>query len=79
MKRRDFLRVSISAPFIVSVAKGRPLAFLRKQERGENSQRPNLLIIHTDEHNFRTLGCYRKMLSPEQAFVWGPNAVVETP
>ena len=21
-------------------------------------QRPNLLIIHTDEHNFRTLGCY---------------------
>jgi arylsulfatase A-like enzyme len=22
------------------------------------SERPNLLIIHTDEHNFRTLGCY---------------------
>ena len=22
------------------------------------TERPNLLIIHTDEHNFRTLGCY---------------------
>ncbi len=22
------------------------------------AERPNLLIIHTDEHNFRTLGCY---------------------
>ncbi len=39
----------------------------------------NLLIIHTDEHNFRTLGCYRDQLSDEQAFMWGKNAVVETP
>jgi len=22
------------------------------------TERPNLLIIQTDEHNFRTLGCY---------------------
>lgn len=22
--------------------------------------KPNLLIIQTDEHNFRTLGCYRE-------------------
>jgi len=41
--------------------------------------RPNLLIIHTDEHNFRTLGCYRRVMSTEQALVWGPKAVVETP
>ena len=41
--------------------------------------RPNLLIIQTDEHNFRTLGCYRQTLSPDQAFVWGKDAVVETP
>jgi uncharacterized sulfatase len=40
---------------------------------------PNLLIIHTDEHNFRTLGCYRDQLSPEQAFVWGKGVAVETP
>lgn len=39
---------------------------------------PNLLIIHTDEHNFRTLGCYRDILPDDQAYIWGP-AVVETP
>jgi uncharacterized sulfatase len=68
---------------MVSVANGRRAVRKgRKSNSNENmesSQRPNLLIIHTDEHNFRTLSCYRKMLSPEQAFVWGPNVVVETP
>lgn len=39
---------------------------------------PNLLIIYTDEHNFRTLGCYRDQLPAEQARMWG-EAVVETP
>jgi uncharacterized sulfatase len=39
---------------------------------------PNLLIIQTDEHNFRTLGCYRNILPDDQAYMWGP-AVVETP
>ena len=41
--------------------------------------KPNLLVIQTDEHNFRTLGCYRDTLSPEQAFMWGKDSVVETP
>ena len=40
---------------------------------------PNLLIIYTDEHNFRTLGCYRALLPNEQAFMWGKDAVVTTP
>lgn len=40
---------------------------------------PNLLVIHTDEHNFRTLGCYRSLLPDEQAFMWGKDAVVTTP
>ena len=40
---------------------------------------PNLLVIQTDEHNFRTLGCYRDTLPPEQAFIWGKDAFVETP
>ncbi len=43
------------------------------------ANRPNLLIIHTDEHNFRTLGCYRATLPPEQALMWGKDAVVTTP
>lgn len=42
------------------------------------SSRPNLLIIQTDEHNFRTLGCYRETLSEDQALMWG-ESVVETP
>lgn len=41
--------------------------------------RPNVLIIHTDEHNFRTLGCYRARMPKEQAFVWGEGVAVETP
>mgnify|MGYP002629979934 CR=1 FL=1 len=43
------------------------------------TEKPNLLIICTDEHNFRTLGCYREQLSEEQAFVWGQGVAVETP
>lgn len=42
-------------------------------------ERPNILIIHTDEHNFRTLGCYRRYLSMDQAFPWGEDVAVETP
>jgi arylsulfatase A-like enzyme len=40
---------------------------------------PNLVVIQTDEHNFRTLGCYRALLPEDQAFVWGPGVKVETP
>jgi arylsulfatase A-like enzyme len=42
------------------------------------AERPNLIVIQTDEHNFRTLGCYRKLMAPEQAMMWG-ETVVETP
>ena len=44
-----------------------------------NVKKPNLLIIHTDEHNLRTIGAYRETMSKEQAFMWGENVVVETP
>jgi len=40
---------------------------------------PNVLVIITDEHNFRTLGCYREQMSAEQAEMWGPGVVVPTP
>jgi arylsulfatase A-like enzyme len=42
-------------------------------------ERPNLVVIHTDEHNFRTLGCYRGLLPADQAFIWGEGVAVETP
>jgi arylsulfatase A-like enzyme len=43
------------------------------------SAKPNLLIIHCDELNFRTLGCYRRTLADAQAFMWGPRGLIETP
>jgi arylsulfatase A-like enzyme len=43
------------------------------------TNRPNLLVIQTDEHNFRTLGAYRALMSEEQAFIWGKGIAVETP
>ncbi|MEG0692794.1 MAG: sulfatase-like hydrolase/transferase [Oscillospiraceae bacterium] len=46
---------------------------------GMAQDRPNVIVIMTDEHNFRTLGCYREQLSRDQAFPWGENVNVETP
>lgn len=43
------------------------------------AERMNLLVIQTDEHSFRTLGCYRDLMKPDQALIWGPDAQVETP
>ncbi|MDX6746959.1 sulfatase [Polaribacter sp. PL03] len=42
-------------------------------------EKPNLIIIHTDEHNFRTISAYQKLLSEEQAFVWGKGNNTKTP
>ena len=49
MNRRSFLKLTGST--VASLTMGRTI-YARRAER------PNLLIIHTDEHNFRTLGCY---------------------
>lgn len=40
---------------------------------------PNVLVIVTDEHNFRTLGCYRETMPREQSNMWGLGSVVSTP
>ncbi len=73
MNRRHFIRSTVVAA----------LAFASLTANAEGDRRdqdkPNLLFIVTDEHNFRTLGCYRKLLSREQAEMWGPGNVVETP
>ncbi|SDW29369.1 uncharacterized sulfatase [Lutibacter oricola] len=45
----------------------------------KSTEKPNLVIIHTDEHNFRTLSCYQKIMSEDQAFVWGKGNNVDTP
>lgn len=58
---------------------GAGIAAVAKNTLAAKSTKPNLLIIHTDEHNFRTLGCYREQLSEDQAFVWGQGVKVDTP
>jgi len=55
------------------------LAAVGKVSDGAGPSKPNLVIIHTDEHNFRTLGCYRDQLPKDQAFVWGEGVKVDTP
>lgn len=48
-------------------------------QKKRKDTKPNLIVIQTDEHNFRTLGCYRELLSEEQANMWGKGNVVQTP
>jgi len=54
------------------------LVFSSSYTQAKNTDKPNVIVIMTDEHNFRTLGAYRKQLSKEQALMWG-SEVVETP
>ncbi|UZO82224.1 sulfatase [Aquimarina sp. ERC-38] len=51
----------------------------RKEMVSNTSKKPNLIIIHTDEHNFRTISAYQKLLPKEQAFVWGEGNNSKTP
>jgi arylsulfatase A-like enzyme len=49
----------------------------------EEGTKPNVILIITDEHNLRTIGKYRELLtaatgSTDQAFVWGEDAKVDT-
>jgi arylsulfatase A-like enzyme len=55
--------------FLLLVVAGSPLVA---------QEPPNLLVIMTDEHNFRTIGAYRDLLPKDQALMWG-ESVVETP
>ncbi|MFR9651907.1 MAG: sulfatase-like hydrolase/transferase [Rikenellaceae bacterium] len=43
------------------------------------SKGPNVVIIYTDEQNFRTIGAHRALLPEEAAEPWGKGNVVETP
>jgi uncharacterized sulfatase len=68
-------KMKIFISIILIVLSYTPQIVAQPQKAGK----PNLLIIHTDEHNLRTLGCYRETLSDDQAFMWGKEAIVETP
>ena len=46
------------------------LSILTAITNAANDAPPNVLFIITHEHNFRTLGCYRKLMPREQAEMW---------
>lgn len=69
MKRRNFMELT-GASLALSAFGASAVSKVRKPY--------NVLIIHTDEHNFRTLGCYRQVLPEKEALMWG-KPVVETP
>ena len=58
-----------------------PLAALAAADapKSDATNKPNLVVVLTDQRNFRTLGCYRELLPKEQAFVWGDGVADETP
>ncbi|MBT3379611.1 MAG: sulfatase [Lentisphaerae bacterium] len=70
MDRRTFTQLAVTT----GIAAATPASLAAAEPT-----KPNLVIIHTDEHNFRTLGCYREQLSADQAFVWGKGVKVDTP
>ncbi len=74
---RETKRVKISK-VERAVAKTCALIFLTAS-LGAKAEKPNVLIVHTDEQSFRTVGAHRALISKDQAEVWGPGAVVETP
>jgi arylsulfatase A-like enzyme len=89
-KRRDFLKLAgldlagvALFPWVGS--RGLPVSQSSAGKSADatfqapGTPQPNLLIIHTDQQNFRTLGCYRALLPQEQAFIWGDGVAVETP
>lgn len=71
MKRRNFIQKTGAAAAALSAGE--------LTHASDEKNQPNVIIVHCDELNFRTLGCYRDTLSEEQAFMWGKKAVCETP
>mmetsp|Transcript_25627 Transcript_25627/g.38050 ORF Transcript_25627/g.38050 Transcript_25627/m.38050 type:complete len:627 (-) Transcript_25627:594-2474(-) len=74
-------RVSLPRAILCSVI---IVAAARTKEGTENKKpthenKPNIVVIMTDEHNMKTLGCYRDLLEDKQAYPWGPGVNVETP
>merc|ERR1712023_21106 len=71
MKRREFIKKAGAATSAAAVSAG--------VTRAAVDSKPNLIVVHCDELNFRTIGAYRDTLPSEQAFMWGPHAVCDTP
>lgn len=54
------------------------LAVWTSTQAASNSTKPNLANLHTNEHDYRTLGCSRALMPREQADIWGDGVAVRT-
>ncbi|SDR70033.1 uncharacterized sulfatase [Polaribacter sp. KT25b] len=78
-KFKNILLIAIIAAISFWSCKGQKTVSNTTKTVVETYEKPNLIIIHTDEHNFRTLSAYQKLLPEEQAFVWGKGNNSKTP
>jgi len=72
MKSTTFIIITLSCFYTITGCKA-------QKQPEKTKEKPNLIIIHTDEHNFRTISAYQKLLSEDQAFVWGKTNNSTTP
>lgn len=79
MKLKYLLLLSVFGAFSLVSCKGQKTVYNNTKTVVESNEKPNLIIIHTDEHNFRTLSAYQKLLPEDQAFVWGKGNNSKTP
>ena len=76
--KRSILLWMISGFVFLSCISLGPDSNASDESTTSSADRSNVIVIMTDEHNFRTLGCYRETMEKRQAYMWGPS-VVETP
>lgn len=79
MKSKILIFSVLSALLITFGCKTQGKRSVVEKKNSVEGKKPNLIIIHTDEHNFRTLSCYQDIMSEEQAFVWGKGNNSKTP
>ncbi|MEM8925207.1 MAG: sulfatase-like hydrolase/transferase [Actinomycetota bacterium] len=75
MDRRNFIKATAATAAVTATG----LTTATPAGAAEEGRAPNLLVIMTDQQNFRTVGRHRALLSSEQAHLWGKGNIVRTP
>jgi len=73
-----FIKLVVLIVLIFTSCKGQNIVSNSNKDNAK-LEKPNLIIIQTDEHSFRTISAYQKLLLEEQAFVWGKGNNSKTP
>jgi hypothetical protein len=78
-RRRSAVALFYSISLIVAVLLPYQCVLSEAIDQSEDQGKPNLIMIMTDEHNLRTLQCYRDLMEKDQAYPWGGGVKVKTP